>query len=291
MVSFQNVTKKYGTNIVALDDVTFSIAEGEFIFIVGPSGAGKSTLLAAVSAARPKIADYPFTTVEPQLGVVPIDVDANFVLVDVPGLIEGASAGAGLGDQFLRHVERTRVLIHLIDGAVSPAEARAQLAMIEHELRAWNPQLLKLPRIIAVSKQDLPEAQHTLAAVKRDVNGEVLGISAATGAGIKELIGKTYAAVLAARQESRGIEQAEVVLRPQPRPNVRSVRVVKEGADFRIDARQLERLATMTDLESDDGRAYFERALTRSGARRKLEKLGAKPGDRVHLGSLEFTFT
>ena len=124
--------------------------------VVGAPNAGKSTLLAAVSAARPKIADYPFTTLEPQLGVVQVDIDASFVLVDVPGLIEGASAGAGLGDQFLRHVERTRVLVHLIDGAAPPAEALAQLSMIEHELRAWNPQLLTVRRLIAVSKQDLP---------------------------------------------------------------------------------------------------------------------------------------
>ncbi|HLW37742.1 MAG TPA: GTPase ObgE [Candidatus Eremiobacteraceae bacterium] len=259
--------------------------------VVGAPNAGKSTLLAAVSAARPKIADYPFTTLEPQLGVVQVDIDANFVLVDLPGLIEGASAGAGLGDQFLRHVERTRVLIHLIDGAATPSEALAQLNMIEHELQAWNPQLLAVRRIIAVSKQDLTAAPHTLEAVRGAVPGPVFGISAATGAGIKELISAVYAAVLEARHEARTALEAEVVLKPRPRPNVRSVRVIKEGADFRINGSQLERVAHMTDLQTDDGRAYFERALVRTGARRKLEKLGAKAGDRVLVGSVEFTFS
>ncbi|MDQ6780244.1 MAG: GTPase ObgE [Candidatus Eremiobacteraeota bacterium] len=258
--------------------------------IVGAPNAGKSTLLAAVSAARPKIADYPFTTLEPQLGVVQVDVDASFVLVDVPGLIEGASAGAGLGDQFLKHVERTRVLIHLIDGAEPPREALAQLNMIEDELRAWNPQLLAVPRIIAVTKQDLPDALCTLAAVQRQIEGAV-GVSAAAGVGVKELVNQTYQALLAARQAAAAMPQPEVVLQPRPRADVRSVHVSKEDDGFRISARQLERIATMTDLESDDGRAYFERALIRSGARRKLEKLGARPGDRVTVGTSEFTFS
>jgi len=257
--------------------------------VVGAPNAGKSTLLAAVSAARPKIADYPFTTLEPQLGVVQVDIDANFVLVDVPGLIEGASAGAGLGDQFLRHVERTRVLIHLIDGAAPPDEALAQLRMIEHELQAWNPRLLKVRRIVAVSKQDLPEAAQTLEKVRAEVDAPVYGISAATGAGVKELVNTTYAAVLQARTEAQAVEQAEVVLKPRPRPNVLTVKVMKEGSTFRIDGSQLERVANMTDLETEEGRAYFERALVRTGARRKLDKLGAKPGDRIRVGSFEFT--
>src|SRR5579864_2860793 len=133
--------------------------------IVGAPNAGKSTLLAAVSSAHPKIADYPFTTLEPQLGVVTIDIDAHFVLVDVPGLIEGASQGAGLGDRFLRHVERCAVLIHLVDGALSPEAALAQLAMIERELAAWSQILVDKRRIIVVSKLDLPDARATHAAL------------------------------------------------------------------------------------------------------------------------------
>ena len=255
--------------------------------IVGAPNSGKSTLLASVSAARPKIADYPFTTLEPQLGVVNVDIDAHFVLVDVPGLIEGASKGAGLGDQFLRHVERTRVLIHLIDGAAPPAEAVKQLRMIEGELRAWNPRLLRVRRIVAVSKQDLPDAQKTLVAVRKAVGDAVHGISAATGAGIKELIGVVYNAVREARAKAEEA-QGEVVLRPRPKPADATVVVSKEGRRaFRVSGSKIERVAAMTDLHTDEGQVYFQRALVRTGARRKLEKAGAKPGDRVRVGEAE----
>lgn len=254
--------------------------------IVGAPNAGKSTLLASVSAARPKIANYPFTTLEPQLGVVPVDIDANFVLVDVPGLIEGASKGAGLGDRFLRHVERTRVLVHLIDGGVSPGEALAQLHMIEGELRAWNPRLLRVRRIVAVSKQDLPDARNVLAGVRKAVGGEVFGISAATGAGMRELVGAIYNAILLSRAKKED-ESPEVVLRPAPRPTTTAVSVSKEGRAFRVKGRSIERVAAMTDLDSDEGQAYFQRALVRVGAKRKLERAGAKPGDRVRVGKSE----
>src|SRR5579872_301957 len=259
--------------------------------IVGAPNAGKSTLLAAVSAARPKIADYPFTTLAPQLGVVRVDVDVSFVLVDLPGLIEGASAGAGLGDQFLSHVERTRVLIHLIDGGSGPEEAVAQLHMIEHELAAWNPKLLTIHRLIAVSKLDLPDAANTLAAVEQAVNGRVFGISAATGQGVRELMAAAYAAVVDARRAERHDHDVEVVIKPQPRPGVQTVRVDKDASGFRIHGKQIERIAAMTDLESEEGRAYFERALLRTGARRKLERLGARAGDLVHVGDREYTLS
>ncbi|HXW50561.1 MAG TPA: GTPase ObgE [Candidatus Acidoferrales bacterium] len=254
--------------------------------IVGVPNAGKSTLLAAVSAARPKIADYPFTTLEPQLGVVNVDVDASFVLVDVPGLIEGASQGAGLGDRFLSHVERTLVLVHLVDGAAPPDEAVAQLAMIEQELGAWNPRLLQLRRIVAVSKLDLPAAGETLQAISRAVDGRVYGISAATGAGVKELIRAVYGAIVAERAATPRIP-SEIVLRPQEKPKTASVSVIKEGRAYRVRGRAIERVAAMTDLSTDEGQAYFLRALHRVGARRKLERAGARPGDRIRIGDHE----
>ena len=258
--------------------------------IVGAPNAGKSTLLASVSAARPKIAAYPFTTLEPQLGVVPIDIDANFVLVDLPGLVAGASAGAGLGDRFLRHVERTRVLIHLVDGALPPEEALAQLKMIEQELRAWNPALLQERRIIAVSKQDLPHARETLAAVAATGEG-VFGISAVTGLGVRDLMAATYAAVVESRADKRAAAATEAILRPKPAAPQRRVLVKREGAAYRVSSARLERLAAMTDLESTEGRAFFARALARSGALRKLERLGLRAGDTVRVGSAEFTYS
>jgi GTPase len=257
--------------------------------IVGAPNAGKSTLLASVSAAKPKIADYPFTTLEPQLGVVPIDLDVNFVLVDLPGLIEGASRGAGLGDRFLRHAERTRVLVQLIDGALAPDQAIAQLRTIDEELRAWNAQLAAKPRIVVVSKMDLPQAAAVAAAVERACGAAPLRISAATGQGVRALMAAVYRAIEAARAQPS--DEPEVTLRPRPHAPRRTVLVAKEGRAFRVAGSALERLALMTDLTSEEGRAFFERALARSGARRKLEKLGAQPGDTVRVGEVEFIYS
>src|ERR1700761_658455 len=139
--------------------------------LIGLPNAGKSTLLSVVSAARPKIADYPFTTLEPQLGVVRIDEESSFVLVDVPGLIEGASEGAGLGDRFLRHVERTRVLIHLLDGAKPLDDVLAEKETIEKELAAWNPALPLKPTMLVVTKLDLPDAQLTFDGLRQEYHG------------------------------------------------------------------------------------------------------------------------
>ena len=262
--------------------------------IVGAPNAGKSTLLAAVSAARPKIADYPFTTLEPQLGVVRLDVDASFVLADLPGLIEGASRGSGLGDRFLRHVERARVLVHLIDGALPTRDAVAQLAMIESELALWNRKLLSKPRIVAVSKQDLTGAAEVLTAVEQAVGGPVFGISAVTSKRVGELIAAVYRTI----SEKRAIEPAaapapehEVVLHPQPLQGGASVSILREGKAYRVIGERLERLAVMTDFESDEARAFFDRAFARSGARRKLERLGIRPGDTVRVGPVEFTYS
>ena len=260
--------------------------------IVGAPNAGKSTLLSSVSAARPKIADYPFTTLEPQLGVVQVDVDASFVLVDVPGLIEGASKGVGLGDRFLRHLERCEVLIHLVDGALGPEAAVDQLAMIERELAAWNPALLDKQRIIVVSKQDIPEAQATLAALQGALDVPVLGISAVARQGTKDLMARTYAAIEVARRSGRSARSEDAaVLHPQPKAPAASVRVSREGPVYRVAGEKIERLAAMTDLQSDDGRAYFQRVLSRSGAARKLEKLGVRPGDTVKIGDREYVYS
>lgn len=256
--------------------------------IVGAPNAGKSTLLASVSSAKPKIAGYPFTTLEPQLGVVRIDIDADFVLVDVPGLIEGASQGVGLGDRFLRHVERCRVLIHLVDGALSPEQALAQLATTERELAAWSPALAAKRAIVAVSKQDLPDARATLDALREALDEPVYGISAATKKGVGELMAAAYEAILEDRAASEADPAARgPVLRPQPK-TAATVRVEKEPGGYRISGEKIERLAAMTDFDSDDGRAYFDRVLARSGARRKLERLGVRAGDTIRVGEREY---
>jgi GTPase len=254
--------------------------------IVGAPNAGKSTLLSVVSAARPKIADYPFTTLEPQLGVVRVSDEESFVMVDLPGLVEGAHEGVGLGDQFLKHVERTRALIHLLDGAKAFDEILAEKAMIESELSAWNPRLREKPTLLVLNKLDLPDAREVFGELQRRFP-EIRGISAVTGEGVRDL---TLAV-------ARTIERA-----PMPEiatPPVRIELTVPEA--FRIERRddgtfvvsgqRVERLAAMTNFDSDEALARFERALGAMGVEKKLQELGAEQGDTVRIGPYEFTYS
>ena len=254
--------------------------------LVGLPNAGKSTFLAAASAARPKIADYPFTTLEPQLGVVRIDEESSFVLVDVPGLIEGASSGAGLGDRFLRHVERTRVLIHLMDGAKPLDELLADKATIENELAAWNPALPQKPTLLVVTKLDLPDARESFAALRERFPG-LRGISAATNEGVRELM-------YAAWDTVRALPPPDVAM---PAPAVHDLRA-DEPFEIRIDdgvyvvsGERVERLAQMTDFESDEALARFEQILGKMGVTKKLRDLGVHDGDTVRIAGVEFDYS
>ncbi len=255
--------------------------------IVGVPNAGKSTLLSVVSAARPKIADYPFTTLEPQLGVVRTGDDESFMMVDVPGLIAGAHEGAGLGDQFLRHVERTRVLLHLLDGAKPLEEILADKAMIEAELAAWNPALLEKPTLLALNKLDLPTARESLLRLRQSFR-DIFGISAATHEGVRDL-------VLAV---SRAIESApmpQVVELPAAHIELAAADafLVERRSDgaFVVSGERIERLAAMTNFDSDEALARFEYALGKMGVEKKLRELGAREGDTVHIGPYDFTYS
>jgi GTPase len=254
--------------------------------IVGVPNAGKSTLLSVVSAARPKIADYPFTTIEPQLGVVRVSDEESFLLVDVPGLIEGAHAGAGLGDRFLRHVERTRVLLHLLDGAKSLDDVLRDKRTIEAELRAWNPALLHKPLLLCVSKLDLPRARETLSELRARF-GHVYGISAATHEGVADLV---FAL-------ARAIAQAPTPPLPEPEARIDlvardafSIDRAQDGA-FVVRGERVERLAAMTNFDSVEALTRFERALERIGVERRLREMGATAGDTVRIGAYEFTYS
>jgi GTP-binding protein len=255
--------------------------------IVGVPNAGKSTLLSVVSAARPKIADYPFTTLEPQLGVVRVSDEDSFVMVDVPGLVEGAHEGVGLGDQFLRHVERTRALVHLLDGAKPLEEILAEKTTIERELHAWNPALADRPLLLVLNKIDLPDARASLVDL-RNRFPDIRAISAATGEGVADL---TYAV-------ARTIEAApmpQLVAAPPAvitlsAPSAFHIERNEDGA-FVVSGERVERLAAMTDFDSDEGLARFERALGKMGVDKRLQELGAAEGDTVRIGPYEFTYS
>ncbi|MDB5091942.1 MAG: small GTP-binding protein [Candidatus Eremiobacteraeota bacterium] len=254
--------------------------------VIGLPNAGKSTLLSVVSAARPKIADYPFTTLEPQLGVVRVAEFESFVMVDVPGLIEGAHEGAGLGDRFLRHVERTRVLVHLIAGDKPLDEVLADKETIENELRAWNTALLDRPVIIAITKIDLPDARATYEALRETIPG-LRGISAATGEGVQELIYATWETI-------RSMPVPDVVT-PEPAQIQLTADepfdIVVEGGIYIVSGERVERLAHMTDFDSDEALARFEQILAKMGVDKKLRELGVQEGDTVRIAGVEFDYS
>lgn len=250
--------------------------------LVGMPNAGKSSLLAALTRAKPKIAAYPFTTLSPNLGVLRLDY-RELVVADIPGLIEGAHAGAGLGEEFLRHIERTRLLVHVIDA--SRPDPLADRATIEAELRAYGRDLATLPRIVALNKVDLPEAAARAADLRPRLGGDVaFEVSALAGTGIPEL--------------ARGI-LAACPPRPQVEPAAPAERriaftrsgrdwnVVREDGGFRISGDRVERLAAGMDWASPDAAAYFQQLLERSGIEQELRTLGIREGDTVRIGKLE----
>jgi GTP-binding protein len=258
--------------------------------LIGLPNAGKSTLLATISAATPKIADYPFTTLEPELGVVERG-KTSFVMADIPGLIEGAHQGTGLGFDFLRHVERTVVLVHILDG--SAPNPSANLHLIDRELALFSPELGAKPQIIAVNKIDLPEVQDALPELLRQLekdSPDVFAISAATGQGVKELLDRVEQRLFEARREMKLLDEpaATEVIRPEPRPRVT---VAKEGVAFRVNgSRRLEAMAEMLDLSDIEAWNEFQRRLQRMGVLAALRRAGVVEGNRVRFGRAEVTW-
>ncbi|MFN8556479.1 MAG: GTPase ObgE [Dehalococcoidia bacterium] len=255
--------------------------------IIGLPSVGKSTLIAAVSAARPKIAAYPFTTLEPNLGVVEVGYEA-FVMADIPGLIEGAHAGVGLGHDFLRHIERTRLLVHLLDGAAD--DPLADMDTINRELALFSEDLAHKPQIVAINKTDIPEARERLPELRRRLAErgiEPLTLSAATGEGTRELAQRAWAELQRLRAEAptAAPETVEVpVLRPEPRPRVT---VEQRRGLWQVRGRRVEAMAEMLDLAQEEARAEFYRRLQRLGVSAALRRAGVQPGDRVRFGAVE----
>jgi GTP-binding protein len=255
--------------------------------LIGLPNAGKSTLLATVSAARPKVADYPFTTLEPQLGVVRLAPEESFVMVDIPGLIEGAHAGSGLGDRFLRHVERTRVLLHLMDGNREADEMLADKATIENELRLWNADLLERPILNVITKLDLPLARERFTEL-RETLPDLYGISAATGEGVRDLLYAAYQTILKTPvPEPVKSASPRFVLTPQEPFEI----AVDDDGTFVVSGERIERLAAMTDFDSDEGLGRFEAILAKMGVDKRLREMGAEDGDTVRIAGHEFDYS
>ena len=252
--------------------------------VIGYPNVGKSTLLAAASAARPEIASYPFTTREPVLGVVSVGRQ-SFVLAEIPGLVDGAHLGRGLGHDFLRHIMRTKIILHLIDGtSSSPVEDMIQ---VNAELSLFDSALAQKPQLVAVNKIDLPEVQARLGEIKEAFAGvgtSPFFIAAATGEGVTELMAAAMKLLGQVATRAEASEQLpKKVFRPQPRSTVPTVR--KEGDIFIVEASELERIVGGTDIASSEVlRSY----LRRLGLSKALRKAGAKPGDRVRCGDLEW---
>ena len=245
--------------------------------LVGFPNAGKSTLIAAVSAAKPKIANYPFTTLEPHLGVVRFR-DHEFVLADLPGLIEGAAEGRGLGHQFLRHVERARVLVLLIDlASMEERSPEEQEAVLLDELRRYRPDLLERPRIVVGSKADVATAP---------VGEGMMAVSAVTRSGLDELLGRIGTLVSEARADEPEPEPF-VVLRPAEE----GFSVVRdEDGGWRVSGRNAERVVAMADLTNIEALEYVQQRLRKMGVERALARAGAREGDVVRVGPVELDY-
>lgn len=261
--------------------------------VIGVPNAGKSSLLAATSAARPKVAEYPFTTLEPVLGVVEHH-EETFVMVDIPGLIEGASDGVGLGHDFLRHIERTRVLIHLVDGsAMDPIEDYRQ---INRELGRFSEELIAKPQIIAINKIDLPDVREYIDLYREELAGEdypVFVVSAATTEGVDALFDEVLRVLQGEKtiREVKRAAEAEVedlpVLRPKPRRG--GVRVIKlKDNTFVVISPGAERIGAMVDQEDWGARMQYYGYLRRIGVTTALEDAGILPGDTVRIGDVEW---
>jgi GTP-binding protein len=251
--------------------------------IVGFPNAGKSTLISRISAARPKVADYPFTTLEPHLGVVSVG-GREYVVADIPGLIEGAAEGRGLGHAFLRHAERARALLVLLDPSPLQEHSVAeQYRILKGELESHSPHLAERPAVVAVSKADLPEAE--AAASGLDLPGEVHLFSAVTGRGLERLLHSLADSVDSAERDLPDRE-GYVLHRPLPP----GFGVTREGGVWVVSGIAAERAVALDDLTLPEAADFAARRLARAGIDDALRAAGAVPGDEVRIGDLLFEF-
>ncbi len=253
--------------------------------LIGVPNAGKSTLLSVVSAAQPKIADYPFTTLQPNLGVVTLD-HRDLVMADIPGLIEGAHSGAGLGHQFLRHVERCRLLVHLLNGA-SP-DLLAEFDQINEELALFSPRLAGKPQLVALNKIDLPDAQAHWPAVKaraQELGLPAYKISAATGEGVQPLLRVIFERLEELPREELYEEEVPVFTLADDETTFEIGRAI--DGNWQVTGPRIEQLARQTYWDNDEGVMRAYRILEKMGVHEALREAGVEPGDTVYLHDVE----
>lgn len=246
------------------------------VALVGFPNAGKSTLISSISAAKPKIAAYPFTTLEPHLGVVRVDSDTDFIVADIPGLIEGASEGKGLGHQFLRHIERARVLCVLVDLSDDGVPPEEQERILLGELGNYEPELLERPRIVVGTKND----------IGADTEWDGLRISAFTTEGLRELVGKMAALVHKVRQE-QPVQEGIVIIRPEVDGAI--VERINEN-EFRVRGRNVERVVALNDVTTPEALNWIDERLKKLGVDRLLSRAGAQESDIVWIGEFSFEY-
>jgi GTP-binding protein len=261
--------------------------------LVGMPNAGKSTLLAATTAARPKIAAYPFTTLQPNLGMVALDRETEFVMADIPGLIEGAAGGKGLGHEFLRHVERTRVLIHLIDGLSE--QPLGDFAAINAELAAFNEDLAEKPQLVAFNKIDMPQAKAHWPEVKEALESQgyaVMAISALTGERTRELLYRAAQMLAEVPKQEPEPERLPVFRLEDDEGRAAAKRFTIEQVEdgWRVSGVAVERLAAMTVWNLHESVRHFQRRLRGMGITQALREVGVVTGDTVYIGDTELVW-
>ena len=264
--------------------------------LVGMPNAGKSTIISQVSGSKPKIADYPFTTIVPNLGVVTLEPGVSFVLADVPGLIEGAHTGLGLGHRFLRHVERTRLILHVVDmSGMSERKPWEDFATINQELRLYREDLARRPQIIVANKMDMPEAPENLATFKQkiglDATGEeyqIFEVSALTGQGLRKLMYAAYDRLQTIPVPKGVSDEEQKLTKVEDKPEFEVL--AEEPGVWRVTGEKVEKLIIMTNWEREASLKRLQHILTKIGVDEALRKAGAQDGDLVQIANREFDF-
>ena len=257
--------------------------------LVGFPNAGKSTLISRLSAARPKIADYPFTTLVPNLGVVVTRSKESFVVADIPGLIEGAHQGSGLGHEFLRHIERTRVLLFVLDTAQTEGrDVCEDYRVLRQELELYRPDLMKRPFLIVANKMDIPEAQENYERLRAEFGHLVHAVSAVTGLGVNALVEETFHLLQSVPRDIVISGEEPVIRRFEEEEAFRIERV---NGVFEVSGKRIEKILAMTNFNTDEGLRRFQMIVEKMGLEEALRRQGIKPGDTVKIDDFEFEYS